>query len=107
PNIHAIKEIEPGSLKRVSEVILEELPVEKDRIVVLTGPSHAEEVAIGYPTTVTVAVDNEERAKYVQSLFANNDFRVYTSNDVIGMERSEERRVGKECRGGWWREHDR
>ncbi|HLR65096.1 MAG TPA: NAD(P)H-dependent glycerol-3-phosphate dehydrogenase [Pseudogracilibacillus sp.] len=86
PIIHAIKGIEPGSLKRVSEVILEELPVEKDRIVVLTGPSHAEEVAIGYPTTVTVAVDNEERAKYVQSLFANNDFRVYTSNDVIGME---------------------
>lgn len=87
PIIHAIKGIEPESLKRVSEVILEELPeIDENKLGVLTGPSHAEEVAKQMPTTVTVAVKDEQCAKYVQTLFANDVFRVYTSDDVIGME---------------------
>lgn len=85
--IHASKGIEPDSLKRISEVIDEELKSYNARgIVVLSGPSHAEEVALRSPTTVTVASRMLERAKYVQNLFMNDYFRVYTSTDVIGVE---------------------
>lgn len=85
--VHASKGIEPGSLKRISEIISEELPQYDDRnIVILSGPSHAEEVALRHPTTVTVASENEERANFIQNLFINEFFRVYTSKDVIGVE---------------------
>jgi len=85
--IHASKGIEPDTLKRISEVILEEVPsYEKERIVVLSGPSHAEEVALRLPTTVTVAAENIVYAQQAQNIFMNDDFRVYTSTDVIGVE---------------------
>lgn len=85
--IHASKGIEPETLKRISELIYEEIPTyHYENIVVLSGPSHAEEVALRHPTTVTVAALNEEKAKFAQNLFINNCFRVYTSNDVIGVE---------------------
>lgn len=85
--IHASKGIEPDTLKRISEVILEEIPsYEKERIVVLSGPSHAEEVAFRLPTTVTVAAENIVYAQQAQNIFMNDDFRVYTSTDVIGVE---------------------
>lgn len=85
--IHASKGIEPETLKRISELISEEIPTYDDEnIVVLSGPSHAEEVALRHPTTVTVASLNEEKAEFAQNLFINNCFRVYTSNDVIGVE---------------------
>lgn len=85
--IHATKGIEPDTLKRVSEMIAEELPsYPADDIVVLSGPSHAEEVALRHPTTVTVAAKNEEKSKHAQNLFNSDTFRVYTSNDVIGIE---------------------
>jgi glycerol-3-phosphate dehydrogenase (NAD(P)+) len=85
--IHATKGIEPGTLKRVSQMIDEEMDtVQYEDIVVLSGPSHAEEVAMRQPTTVTVASLNEEHAKISQDLFFNEVFRVYTSNDVIGIE---------------------
>ncbi|GGA61220.1 NAD(P)H-dependent glycerol-3-phosphate dehydrogenase [Ornithinibacillus halotolerans] len=85
--IHATKGIEPGSLKRVSQLIDEEMTqVTYEDIVVLSGPSHAEEVAQRQPTTVTVASINENNAKVAQDLFFNEVFRVYTSNDVIGIE---------------------
>lgn len=85
--IHASKGIEPDSLKRISEVIIEEIPsYEKERMVVLSGPSHAEEVALRSPTTVTVASEQLETAQFAQNLFMNDDFRVYTSTDVIGVE---------------------
>ncbi|SES80797.1 glycerol 3-phosphate dehydrogenase (NAD(P)+) [Oceanobacillus limi] len=84
---HASKGIEPGTLKRVSQLIDEEMDSYKyEDIVVLSGPSHAEEVAMRQPTTVTVASINEENAKGAQELFFNDAFRVYTSNDVIGIE---------------------
>lgn len=85
--VHATKGIEPESLKRISVMITEELanyPV--DNIVVLSGPSHAEEVALRHPTTVTVASVNEKKAKHAQSIFFNESFRVYTSSDLIGVE---------------------
>src|SRR5699024_1014366 len=50
------------------------------------GPSHAEEVALRHPTTVTVASKDEKCAAYVQNIFINKFFRVYTSKDVIGVE---------------------
>src|SRR5690625_2799130 len=80
--VHATKGIEPETLKRISEMITEELGEQvKDQLVVLSGPSHAEEVALRHPTTVTVASYNKTNAKYVQNLFFNESFRVYTSTD--------------------------
>lgn len=85
--IHATKGIEPVTLKRVSEMIAEEIPnYNYDDIVVLSGPSHAEEVALRHPTTVTVASNNQEAAMLAQSLFNSENFRVYTSQDVLGVE---------------------
>lgn len=85
--IHAAKGIEPVTLKRVSEVIGEELEAyPEEDIVVLSGPSHAEEVALRHPTTVTVSSINNHNAKIAQSLFISDTFRVYTSPDIIGVE---------------------
>lgn len=85
--IHATKGIEPVTLKRVSEMIAEELPqYPAEDIVVLSGPSHAEEVALRHPTTVTVASQNPEKSKLAQNLFNSDTFRVYTSQDVLGIE---------------------
>ncbi|EQB36100.1 MULTISPECIES: NAD(P)H-dependent glycerol-3-phosphate dehydrogenase [Virgibacillus] len=85
--IHATKGIEPLSLKRVSQMIGEELEgYQEEDIVVLSGPSHAEEVALRQPTTVTVSSINLENAKIAQDLFINEAFRVYTSPDILGIE---------------------
>ena len=85
--IHATKGIEPESSKRVSEIMSEELTsINSEDIVVLSGPSHAEEVGLRMPTTVTVASSNIEQAEKAQHLFFNESFRVYTSDDVIGVE---------------------
>ena len=70
---------------RLSQVYKSEIP--QAEISVLSGPSHAEEVSRGIPTTVVVASDNEETAKYLQAIFSTDTFRVYTSDDVIGVER--------------------
>lgn len=85
--IHASKGLEQGTHKRISEVIAEEIPVEKrEAIVVLSGPSHAEEVAVHDITTITAASTDPRAASYVQHLFMNDYFRIYTNNDVIGVE---------------------
>ncbi|TLS35931.1 NAD(P)H-dependent glycerol-3-phosphate dehydrogenase [Pseudalkalibacillus caeni] len=85
--VHASKGIEPDTLKRISEVIKEEIPESlRKSIVVLSGPSHAEEVSLRQPTTVTVSSDDQEEAEYVQDLFINQNFRVYTNTDMIGVE---------------------
>ncbi|TGB04521.1 NAD(P)H-dependent glycerol-3-phosphate dehydrogenase [Halobacillus salinus] len=84
---HAAKGIEPETYKRVSEMIREELKAELyDDVVVLSGPSHAEEVSLRQPTTVTVSSEQLEKAEAVQDLFINRQFRVYTSPDVVGVE---------------------
>ncbi|AMA62261.1 MAG: NAD(P)H-dependent glycerol-3-phosphate dehydrogenase [Kurthia gibsonii] len=85
--VHVSKGIEPDSLIRISEIMKEELAEEvvKD-IVVLSGPSHAEEVVKKHPTTVASSCENLESAVVVQDLFMNHYFRVYTNEDVVGVE---------------------
>ena len=85
--VHVSKGIEPDSLKRISEMIAEELdPSKMKAIVVLSGPSHAEEVVLRHPTTVTAASLDLEAAEKIQDLFMNNYFRVYTNPDIVGVE---------------------
>lgn len=85
--IHVSKGIEPDTLKRISEVIEEEIsPDKRKAIVALSGPSHAEEVVLRHPTTITAASFNQEAAGDVQDLFMNQYFRVYTNDDLIGVE---------------------
>ena len=82
--INLAKGIESDSLSPLSEVIREEIP--DANICVLSGPSHAEEVAAKLPTLVTIAGKDLETAKYLQKIFASPVFRVYTSDDVLGIE---------------------
>lgn len=84
--VNTAKGIEPGSLKRLSEVIIEEISGIENRLVVLSGPSHAEEVAVKMPTAVVAASANDEAAEKVQDLFMNEYFRIYINSDVIGVE---------------------
>ncbi|MDN7241119.1 NAD(P)H-dependent glycerol-3-phosphate dehydrogenase [Planococcus sp. N028] len=85
--VHVSKGIEPDSLKRISEMIREEIPEQWiEDVVVLSGPSHAEEVVQEQPTTVTAACENTASAERVQDMFMNQYFRVYTNTDVIGVE---------------------
>lgn len=85
--VHVSKGIEPDTLLRISEVINQEMPAGllKD-IVVLSGPSHAEEVSLRHPTTVTVSSENMAAAEKIQDLFINQFFRVYTNPDLVGVE---------------------
>lgn len=82
--VNVAKGIEQGSLMRMSEIALEIAPDMK--YVALSGPSHAEEVGKAMPTTVAVASTNPEYAKYIQEEFSTERFRVYTSDDVVGLE---------------------
>ncbi len=85
--IHAVKGLELGTYKRISEVLQEELPASvHSRIVVLSGPSHAEEVSQKSPTTVVVASQPIGAAEQAQDLLMNSYFRVYTNPDVTGLE---------------------
>ena len=85
--VHVSKGIEPDTQKRITEMLAEEIRPEARRaLVVLSGPSHAEEVVQRHPTTVTVASHDVEAAKEVQTLFMNPNFRVYTNEDVLGVE---------------------
>jgi glycerol-3-phosphate dehydrogenase (NAD(P)+) len=78
------KGLEEGSLKTISEVVEEEIPAAD--VAVMCGPSHAEEVGIGLPTTVVAGARTRKTAEQVQGTFMNDVFRVYTSPDVLGME---------------------
>jgi glycerol-3-phosphate dehydrogenase (NAD(P)+) len=80
----AAKGLELGSLKRMSKVLGECLG-ERDPVI-LTGPSHAEEVSRGIPTSVVAAAHDEARARAVQVLCSTGSFRVYTNTDVAGCE---------------------
>ena len=82
--VNLSKGLENGSLKRLSQVYMEEIPQAK--VAVMSGPSHAEEVGIGLPTTNVVASDDVEIAKFIQDIFMDETFRVYYSDDVIGVE---------------------
>lgn len=82
--INVAKGIEQKSLKRLSEIAFEKLPDAK--YVVLSGPSHAEEVGRGMPTTLVSASKDVELAEYVQDVFMSDYLRIYTGSDVIGAE---------------------
>lgn len=82
--VNSGKGIEEGSLKLLSEVLIEELSV--DKLVVLSGPSHAEEVARLVPTTMVAASENKEAAKFIQEQLSNKSLRIYLSDDVKGCE---------------------
>ncbi|MED4462890.1 NAD(P)H-dependent glycerol-3-phosphate dehydrogenase [Metabacillus fastidiosus] len=85
--VHVSKGIEPDTLLRISEIIEQEMSADKLKdVVVLSGPSHAEEVSLRQITTVTSSSKNMDAAKYVQDLFMNQNFRVYTNPDIIGVE---------------------
>ena len=82
--VNVAKGIEQKTLKRMSEIAEEKLPDAK--YVVLSGPSHAEEVGRQMPTTVAVASKDLKLAEAVQEIFMTDRFRVYTTEDVIGVE---------------------
>ena len=82
--INVAKGIEEESLMTMTEIISDELPDAK--VAVLSGPSHAEEVGKRMPTCVVAGAKTKATAEYIQELFANSVFRVYTSPDVLGIE---------------------
>ena len=85
--INVAKGIEKGTHKRMSEIAAEILgDAAMDRYVVLSGPSHAEEVGRKLPTTVATASRVHEAAVEIQDLFMTDRFRVYTTDDVVGVE---------------------
>ncbi|MCM1126519.1 MAG: NAD(P)H-dependent glycerol-3-phosphate dehydrogenase [Lachnospiraceae bacterium] len=82
--VNVAKGIEEKTLMTLSEIIEEEIPA--GEIAVLSGPSHAEEVGKGIPTTIVVGCKSRETAEYLQNLFMSPVFRVYISSDVLGIE---------------------
>ncbi|MBR4966445.1 MAG: NAD(P)-dependent glycerol-3-phosphate dehydrogenase, partial [Lachnospiraceae bacterium] len=82
--VNVAKGIEEATLMTMSDVISDEIP--NVRVAVLSGPSHAEEVGRGIPTTIVAGAKEKETAELVQNMFMNDVFRVYTSPDVIGIE---------------------
>lgn len=82
--VNVAKGIEEDTLMTLSEQIEDELP--EANVVVLSGPSHAEEVGRGLPTTCVVGAKTEETARYLQQAFMNDVFRVYISPDILGIE---------------------
>ena len=81
--VSVTKGIEKGTLLRMSEVVAQETGRE---VVVLTGPSHAEEVALDVPTACLSACADKAKAEFVQDAFMSDTFRIYTSPDAIGAE---------------------
>ena len=82
--VNVSKGIEEATLMTMTDQIEEEIPQAK--VAVLSGPSHAEEVSRGLPTTVVAGAKDRETAEYIQSIFMSKVFRVYTSPDMLGIE---------------------
>ena len=82
--VNVAKGIEENTLLRLSEVIEDELPMAN--VAILCGPSHAEEVGRGVPTTIVAGAKDKETAELIQNTFMSEVFRVYTSPDMLGME---------------------
>ena len=81
--VNVAKGFEPQSLKRLSEVITEEISAP---VVVMSGPSHAEEVARNIPTSIVAASDSRAASQVVQDIMSSETLRVYTSGDLKGAE---------------------
>lgn len=82
--VNVAKGIEEATLMTMTDVISEEIP--SANVAVLSGPSHAEEVGRGLPTTIVVGAHDRETAVYLQNVFMSEKFRVYISSDMIGIE---------------------
>jgi glycerol-3-phosphate dehydrogenase (NAD(P)+) len=86
PVISVTKGIEQGTLRRMTEIVIEESGHDSDLVGVLTGPNLAGEVASGQPAATVVAMASETHAQALQSLLMGPTFRVYTNPDVVGCE---------------------
>ena len=84
--VDVAKGIEADTLFTMSQIIADEIKNPKVKIVALSGPTHAEEVAKDLPTTIVSACEDENIAREVQSIFATTCMRVYTNTDVLGVE---------------------
>ena len=84
PIVNLSKGLENNSLLRLSQVYKEEIP--NARFAVLSGPSHAEEIGKNLPTTAVVASEDKNTAKFVQDTIMDDNFRIYLSEDEIGVE---------------------
>ena len=84
--VNVAKGIENGTLSTMSEVIKDSSNLDSGQIVSLYGPSHAEEVIKGDPTTLVSASSDKSSAEYVQTIFSSDTLRVYTNNDIKGVE---------------------
>lgn len=82
--VNVAKGVEETTLMTLSQIIEEELP--SANVTVLSGPSHAEEVGKGLPTTCVIGARTKETAEYLQEIFMSPVFRVYTSPDILGIE---------------------
>ncbi|MCM1216607.1 MAG: NAD(P)-dependent glycerol-3-phosphate dehydrogenase [Lachnospiraceae bacterium] len=82
--LNVAKGIEEHTLMTLSEIIEQEIP--QADVAVMSGPSHAEEVGRGMPTSIVVGARSRATAEFIQNLFMNEVFRVYISPDVLGME---------------------
>ena len=82
--VNVAKGIEESSLMTLSQVVEQEVP--QAQVAVMSGPSHAEEVGRGLPTTIVVGAKKRSVAEFLQNLFMNEVFRVYISPDVLGIE---------------------
>jgi glycerol-3-phosphate dehydrogenase (NAD(P)+) len=83
--VTVIKGIEDKTFLRMSQIIDSVIP-QKKGVIALSGPSHAEEVSRGIPTSIVAACENMNLAEKVQKVFINDFFRVYTNEDIIGVE---------------------
>lgn len=87
PVLSLTKGLEPGTLKRMSQVLASVLPAPaSQRIAVLSGPNHAEEVAFDIPSATTIASSNRKLARQLQKLVSSPSFRAYVNDDVVGVE---------------------
>ena len=85
--VTATKGIEPGTKKLISDILTEEVyPNDTDKIVAISGPSHAESVAQKDLTAISCASTSKENAEKVQEMFSNDYFRLYTNSDLVGVE---------------------
>jgi len=82
--VNVAKGLEADTLKCFSDVIEEELPY--NPVVVLSGPSHAEEIARGVPTTVVASSKDRASAEYIQEILGNETLRIYVNDDITGVE---------------------
>lgn len=82
--VNVAKGIEDGTLMTMTEIILEE--INDAKVAVLSGPSHAEEVGRGIPTSCVIGAEEKDFAEYLQNIFNSDVFRIYINPDVLGIE---------------------